>query len=86
MLSAVGHPTVVNPDRGLRKAASSNGWPVLQFTRPVALRSRVTFPPARQTLAALAVGGAVAFGRYVGQRAPTTPGLMCRAQVPKVNP
>ena len=62
MLEAVGHPHAVNPDRELRRIASSNGWPVLVFTKPVALRSRVTFPPARQTLAALAVGGAVAFG------------------------
>ncbi|MGY1855136.1 HAD family hydrolase [Modestobacter sp. SYSU DS0290] len=40
MLEAVGHPTAVNPDRGLRRAATERGWPVLEFTRPVTLRSR----------------------------------------------
>ena len=34
MLEAVGHPTVVNPDRALRKEAASRGWPVLTFSKP----------------------------------------------------
>jgi HAD superfamily hydrolase (TIGR01490 family) len=62
MLEVVGHPFAVNPDKELRKAATSRGWPVLVFTKPVALRSRLRLPPARPTLAALAVGGAVAAG------------------------
>lgn len=62
MLEAVGHPFAVNPDRELRRIAAAKDWPVLSFVRPVALRSRVPFPPARQTLAALAVGGAMAAG------------------------
>ena len=62
MLESVGHAYAVNPDRELRKTAEANGWPVLVFTKPVALRSRVTLPPAKQTLAALAVGGMVAVG------------------------
>ncbi len=33
MLEAVGHPTVVNPDRALRKEAAARGWPVLTFSR-----------------------------------------------------
>ena len=37
-------------------------WPVLTFVRPVALKPHFTLPPARPTLAALAVGGAVAAG------------------------
>jgi hypothetical protein len=37
----------------------ARGWPILVFTKPVALRSRV---PAKPTLAALAVGGVVAVG------------------------
>ncbi|WP_179519272.1 HAD-IB family hydrolase [Nocardioides perillae] len=64
MLEAVGHPHAVNPDRELRRAALERGWPVLVFTRPVALRPRVPLPPARPTLAALAVGGAVAAGGW----------------------
>ena len=60
MLSAVGHPTVVNPDRGLRKAALERGWPVLQFTRPVTIRSRFSTPSAPVvTGAAMGVGAAV---------------------------
>lgn len=62
MLAAVGHPFAVNPDRDLRRHAVANDWPVLVFTKPVALRSRVPLPPAKPTLAALAVGGAVAVG------------------------
>jgi HAD superfamily hydrolase (TIGR01490 family) len=61
MLEAVGHPTAVNPDRGLRKVAAERGWPVLLFTRPVSLRSR--FSGARApvvTSAAVGVGAAVA--------------------------
>ena len=65
MLAAVGHPHAVNPDRDLRKAAAERGWPVLVFTKPVALRSRMPLPPAKPTLAALAVGGAVAVGGVV---------------------
>lgn len=62
MLEVVGHPHAVNPDKELRRAASAQGWPILVFSRPVALRSSV---PNRPTLAALAVGGAVAIGGYV---------------------
>jgi HAD superfamily hydrolase (TIGR01490 family) len=61
MLEAVGHPTAVNPDRGLRKIAVERGWPVLAFSRPVTLRSR--FSGARTpvvTSAAVGVGAAVA--------------------------
>ncbi len=62
MLEAVGHAHAVNPDKELRKVAAERGWPVLVFTKPVALRSRVPLPPAKPTLAALAVGGVVAAG------------------------
>ena len=60
MLETVGHPFAVNPDRELRRAALARGWPILVFTRPVTLRSRI--PPVRPALAALAVGGALAVG------------------------
>ncbi len=62
MLEAVGYPHAVNPDKELRKLATTQGWPILNFNKPVALRSRVKLPPAKPTLAALAVGGAVAVG------------------------
>lgn len=65
MLEAVGFPHAVNPDKELRKVATSRGWPVLVFNRPVELRSRLHLPPPAPTLAALAVGGVVAVGAAV---------------------
>ena len=62
MLEVVGHPHAVNPDRELRRVAAARGWPVLVFTKPVTLRSRVPLPPAKPTLAAFAFGGVVALG------------------------
>lgn len=62
MLEVVGHPFAVNPDRELRRIATARDWPVLSFVRPVALRRRIPVPPPGPTLAALAVGGAVAAG------------------------
>ena len=41
MLRAVGHPFAVNPDKALRRIAEDNGWPILAFGRPVALRHRL---------------------------------------------
>ena len=45
--------------RSCARSPPPTGWPILVFTKPVALRSRV---PAKPTLAALAVGGVVAVG------------------------
>ena len=60
MLAAVGHPTAVNPDRALRRAAAEHAWPVLQFTWPVTMRSRFPVPSAPVvTGAAMSVGAAV---------------------------
>lgn len=56
MLEAVGHPSVVNPDRALRKEAVAHEWPVLTFSRPVSLRDRIPAPSG----AALATTTAVA--------------------------
>jgi hypothetical protein len=54
MLEAVGHPHVVNPDRELRRVARERGWPVLLFSRPVALRSRMRLPSGGRTALAVA--------------------------------
>ncbi|OLF15842.1 HAD-IB family hydrolase [Actinophytocola xanthii] len=60
MLEAVGHPTVVNPDRGLRALALERGWPILEFTKPVSLRSRFHGRPGT-AVAVTAIGiGAIA--------------------------
>jgi HAD superfamily hydrolase (TIGR01490 family) len=56
MLEAVGHPSVVNPDRGLRREASERGWPVLSFSRPVSLRDRIPAPSGAAIATSAAVG------------------------------
>ncbi|WP_280434413.1 HAD family hydrolase [Nocardia carnea] len=61
MLSAVGHPTAVNPDRNLRREATARGWPILTFSNPVSLWSRFRAPSKTTTgiavgLSALAAG------------------------------
>lgn len=56
MLEAVGHPSVVNPDRGLRKEAAARGWPVLTFSRPVSLRDRLPAPSGAAVATTVAVG------------------------------
>jgi phosphoserine phosphatase len=62
MLEVVGHPTVVNPDRALRSVAAGRGWPVLEFSRPVSLRSRF-HAQSGTTIAVTALGlGAIAAG------------------------
>jgi HAD superfamily hydrolase (TIGR01490 family) len=55
MLAAVGHPFAVNPDKVLRALATENGWPILSFTRPVALRSRLGLDTTVGKAAATAV-------------------------------
>ena len=70
MLEAVGHPHAVNPDKELRRHATTKGWPILVFNRPVALRTRVRLPAGKPTLAALALGTAASVGGaiYLGSR------------------
>ncbi|MHB1740294.1 MAG: HAD family hydrolase [Actinomycetes bacterium] len=58
MLEAVGHPYAVNPDRALRREAASRGWPVLDFSRPVRIRSRVPGMRSRPVLTTVALVGA----------------------------
>ncbi len=76
MLEAVGHPTVVNPDRALRKEATSRDWPVLTFSRPVSLRDRLPPRPGAAVATTFAVslsalaGGALTYSllrRFVFQ-------------------
>ncbi len=63
MLETVGHPSVVNPDRGLRKEAAAREWPVLTFSRPVPLRDRL---PAAPSGAAVATTVAVGLSALAG--------------------
>ncbi|WP_459548908.1 HAD-IB family hydrolase [Nocardia sp. X0981] len=72
MLTAVGHPTAVNPDRALRREATTREWPILQFSNPVSLWSR--FPaPSRTVATGIAVAlsalaaGAVTYRLFRGR-------------------
>jgi HAD superfamily hydrolase (TIGR01490 family) len=56
MLEAVGRPTVVNPDRALRKEAVARGWPAVTFTKPVSLRDRIPAPSGAAVATTAAVG------------------------------
>ena len=61
MLSVVGHPVAVNPDRALRREAVTRDWPVLTFNRPVRLRERFAVGmPSRPVLTAAALGAGAA--------------------------
>jgi phosphoserine phosphatase len=63
MLECVGHPTVVNPDRGLRKIATERAWPMLEFRNPIPLGRRLRDRPAVPVAAAaIGVGVGVAIG------------------------
>lgn len=57
MLEAVGHPTVVNPDRTLRKEAAARAWQVRTFTKPVSLRDRLPAAPSGAAVATTAAVG-----------------------------
>jgi HAD superfamily hydrolase (TIGR01490 family) len=50
LLETVGRPHAVNPDRTLRRVAAERDWPVLRFTRPVALRRRMGIRPRPRVL------------------------------------
>ena len=56
MLEAVGHPTVANPDRTLRKEAAARGWPVQTFSKSVSLRDRIPAPSGAAVATTAAVG------------------------------
>lgn len=60
MLESVGHPVAVNPDRVLMKIAKERGWEVMQFTKPVRLRHRVT-----RTTPVITTGVAVAGAAWI---------------------
>lgn len=63
LLECVGHPTVVNPDRALRRVALERGWPVLGFRHPVPLSRRLRDRPAVPVAAAaLGIGVGVVIG------------------------
>jgi len=69
LLEAVGHPTAVNPDRGLRRLAAEQGWPLLEFRNPIPLGRRLRDRPAVPVAAALfGLAVAVAVGAVLVSR------------------
>lgn len=71
LLSTVGYPTVVNPDRALRRAAIERAWPLMVFRSPVptrtlrllgALRARPAVPAAALLAGAALAGLATWYG------------------------
>ncbi len=68
MLEAVGHPVAVNPDRVLAKVAREREWEVMQFTKPVRLRDRVSVPSLPLTATAAGVTAAASLGALVAWR------------------
>ena len=58
MLDLVGHPTATNPDGPLRETAEERGWNVVNFSKPVAMRTPLDTKEGRRNTA-IAVGGAV---------------------------
>lgn len=61
MLQTVGHPFAVNPDSELRKVAQENNWQILDFKKPISMKSRVEKKQAVAAGAGVAIG-AVALG------------------------
>jgi hypothetical protein len=68
MLSAVGHPVVVNPDSRLERHARQHGWPVVHFrqqTRTVARRGLIITAGLGLAAGAFAIGAAAGARRAV---------------------
>nr|WP_130919833.1 HAD-IB family hydrolase [Nocardia cyriacigeorgica] len=68
LLSAVGHPTAVNPDRALRREAVARSWPILTFSNPVSLWSRFQAPSSTTVAATAAVGVSAVLAGAVSYR------------------
>lgn len=66
MLSVVGHPVAVNPDKALRKIAEERDWPVRIFRSPVPLFRRTG--PRVTGIAAVAVGAAALAAGIIASR------------------
>ncbi len=59
MLSAVGHPVAINPDRALRHHAQEHSWPIHSFKNPVPLWDT-------STTATIGIGSALTLTTLVG--------------------
>ena len=85
MLELVGHPVAVNPDRELRAIARRRGWEIVDFVRPVRVRSRLTTvpkPPVQVVAGAGAVGMVALAGWALLQRRATASARVAAAPPP----
>lgn len=57
LLSSVGHPVAVNPDRGLKRAALDNEWEIMRFSDTARVSRSLPVPSPRTLgIAAFSVG------------------------------
>ena len=60
MLEVVGHPVAVNPDAELRAVALDRDWQIMEFERPVTLRTRLaTLPKPVPVISGAAVAAGI---------------------------
>jgi HAD superfamily hydrolase (TIGR01490 family) len=60
MLETVGHPVAVNPDKELEEVAGQRDWQIMDFERPVTLRTRLaTLPKPVPVISGAAIAGLV---------------------------
>lgn len=69
MLEMVGHPVAVNPDKELRQVAEERDWLVVEFERPVTIRTRLdSMPRAVPVISGAAVAGGIGVALAVWAR------------------
>ncbi|ALG83510.1 HAD family hydrolase [Gordonia phthalatica] len=69
MLTAVGHPAVVNPDKALRHHAAENGWEIFDFPNPMPPPAWASKPVLTRTaLCATGIGAAAALAIIYSMR------------------
>ncbi|MFL6241084.1 MAG: HAD family hydrolase [Actinomycetes bacterium] len=81
MLSAVGHPTAVNPDADLRKIAKENGWPIRDYR--TGRKAAIVGVPTAMGIGAVAGGVAAGLAfrrRRVQPELPVAPVLVRAAK------
>jgi len=66
MLSSVGHPVAVNPDKELMREARAQKWSIVQFVHPMPLRDQSVRTRMRLATVMLGAAGVGASGLAVG--------------------
>jgi HAD superfamily hydrolase (TIGR01490 family) len=68
LLSLVGHPVAVNPDRGLRRHARHNGWAIVDYRTTRRAGAGLPAAGAAAAVGAVAAGAAAAAAHWAGDR------------------